>query len=398
MAPESADGAPADEPSHETDARRWVGRFALLAVLVGGIAWGASASYEASRQELFSALAVFFAIGLSVVVAGVLAVAAAVAGVRNLTGPARWLGSAAVLVVGATVLGAVGGPIVGYRYRPSVEEMGTVDLALAGLGTDYVPHPSATGDCSTLENSNAIGIVEAADLGTLMGHRVTASLDFGGAAGVGDLTIDIGGEAFPQGVTTPTWEGQVPIAADSKDLAGSTRFQLGPGAGPYKPGLPAPTAAVVQGGWPDTLVGTLTWHCTGQPIQSQPPIGGTLSMVGPGLVWTAPADSSSTTCSADGISGPIGMLQGYKFSASLDFRNGMLMVEMDMLPGKEPPPGLRFYPSWDGQANLLMPGGDWHSGTATFTNLPTGVDPSVGPAPTGWPTTLTGTMTWSCGG
>lgn len=362
--------------------------------LVAGLAWGAQAAYEASRQAPFAGLIVPVAIFLSLILAAVLAVIGAVArSVGHRTLGTACLAPAAAVVV-ATVVGMVVGPALGYRYREPVyvDRGALANLALQDTEA-FVARLDAKGTCTTFDSSQAIGSISVANLGSLREARLMAGLRLGLGAASGHITFDVGGEAFTDGRLTPVWEGAVTLSAAVDGSAGTATFDL-PMSGPGTDSTP--------GGWPSRLIGALRWLCGGPGETEATPEAqttGRLEVELAGVPWEAMA-GDDVVCEGSAVSGTVGSLQGQAFRAEVGVTGDRIgdpvsvWIRMDV--GKELPPGLTYAPSWQGSASIVEIGEDGRSGRATFTDLPTGVDPEAGPAPTGWPTTIRGSLSWDC--
>ena len=91
-----------------------------------------------------------------------------------------------------------------------------------------------------------------------------------------------------------------------------------------------------------------------------------------------------------------GRLEGQDVTAELDMSGGSEAGEEARLAirvsTKVPPPGLDVVPAWDGPVVLEEVDPDGSSGHLTFRSLPSVADPLAG-----WPATLSGELTWSCG-
>ena len=236
-------------------------------------------------------------------------------------------------------------------------------------------------------------------------RSLIASLVLDPADGAPTISMVVAGEALQVDEEPPSWNG--PASLDgvvAPGLSGTARFTL-----PAQYSNKAPTPAE---SWPATLSGTLTWACG--PYSSGHGDGGPGATipVGPapapamveatleGVDWKPISDQA--TCDEGGVHGDIGTLQGYPFSMQLSLREAVvggrvnLSILMDLGASKSPPGGLQFTPNWGGEVTVRALGPAGVSGRVEFTNLATGVDPANGPAPTGWPTTISGSITWNC--
>jgi hypothetical protein len=211
----------------------------------------------------------------------------------------------------------------------------------------------------------------------------------------------------PVGEMTPMWSAKVPRAEPLEATSGRVTFQAtssGPTTDKYGSPLPSTASDPLA-----TLSGTLEWSCAGwQGSQSAGPAqraglldlrlttGATTGFGGELIQCFAGPDGSLSAVNG----GSIGTLQDVPIAIELSFAGaphpgGEAMLSL-RLTLKDPPAGAKFIPSWVGQVHIATASADGLSGSLSFVDLPTGVDPSVGPAPAGWPATLSGSLDWAC--
>lgn len=73
-----------------------------------------------------------------------------------------------------------------------------------------------------------------------------------------------------------------------------------------------------------------------------------------------------------------------------------MLVTVTVDFGKVQPPGAALAPSWEGKGSLAEIDADEQIGEVSFSDLPSGVDPSDGDPPAGWPLTISGAIAWTC--
>jgi hypothetical protein len=100
----------------------------------------------------------------------------------------------------------------------------------------------------------------------------------------------------------------------------------------------------------------------------------------------------------------MGSLQGTSGAALLEvtvdlraeYAAGSEVVAWISLVGTDPPPGEQL-PVWAAQVRLVEVADGERTGRGAFSDMPTVVDPRDFPMSAGWPDTLTGEFTWTCG-
>jgi hypothetical protein len=263
------------------------------------------------------------------------------------------------------------------------------------------PPTRASAGCDSIPDGQAVGSVHAAQAGALQGQTLIVYLFLDPSQG-SRVQIDLASGGSVQ------WSGAATVSdADDLRTHGRATFTLTAAFGGERPAEGSPPATASVSPWPATLTGALSWSCgawidpKATPVA---PVAGTFTLVTPGVTWTPPSPGATVTCDSGGVTGPVGSLSGYGFTATLSLDGAQLAghvnlaIRMDMPGDKNLPPGMQFLPSWNGDVRVTVLDSGARSGTVTFIDLPSGVDPQAGPAPTGFPRTLTGTLTWRCAG
>ncbi len=237
---------------------------ALALVAIGGFG-GYYVAYQTSVGGLGGAIGG----GIGIVGIGLATLLAVLAGA--VTG---WLGtsagrrlasaaaSAALVLAGAfsgaTATGALG---LGYHEPVVLHSTGTATLTVPGTG-ELDPAPAATADCTSVPDGPAVEGVSVVHAGSIQGARVLVSLGLSGPKGNESITIDIGGEAMPDGQIAPVWGGSATIAQWSDDgRSGTATFRNLGISNPADKGLPGESPLGISGSWPATLTGSLDWEC-----------------------------------------------------------------------------------------------------------------------------------------
>jgi drug/metabolite transporter superfamily protein YnfA len=371
-------------------------------------AWiGYRIAYEASTPGFLKGLVVVYGLGAILVVAGIVAIV----GWLATRGRSSAVGRTIVALSGVFVIGSVAGaaltPALGLQYREPIvlEAQGTSNLELPAA-TGFTSQADAATACHSIADQQGVAFVDVNGAGLLDGARVLFEVRLDPAAGAPWATVSLGLETLGPDAFTPAWAGPVSLEGVSgSGLGGTARFDaLALESDPKQP-LPS-------GSWPTTLAGTFTWTCgayvgspggggPGSTLPAAPaPAPGTVDLELEGIAWTPIKDQA--TCDPGGVSGPVGTLQGYGFTVQLSLNGAVvgghvnLSIVMDLGASKNPPAGIQFAPSWTGDVPVVALGPGGRSGKLEFTDLATGVDPAAGPAPTGWPTTISGSLTWDC--
>jgi hypothetical protein len=378
----------------------------ILAGVTVGLLDGVAIANGLSQPGFGSLGGAILAMASVVVAAGVLAIAGVLALVER-PRAAKGLAGFVLSVAAAAVPGtAIAGPL-GLTYRAPVylqaEGTATADLV---AGPDFTPNRDGRATCGSPADSDAVGTVTGFDLGDLSGGRLRAMVSIDPATLDAGRELFIDGGTLPQGVAQPRWAPDAPISVLGDPASGSVSFSARLQPEPAPGGSPRGTA------WPVTLAGTITWACNPWQDPDAPPppdAAATVDLALAGVDWV-PAAGATATCSGLGASGPAavvvseaGRLQGWPFGLELDFQGSTrvggttrIWIVAAMGPDKNPPPGTTYAPNWLGTATIVDLAAGGVSGSVRFDALPTGVDPSVGPAPTGWPVTVTGTLAWDC--
>ena len=259
-----------------------------------------------------------------------------------------------------------------------------------------------------MPDSETVSEVSARDLGELISGTLggTVALPVAGST-VASLGLSIDGADLVSGAAQPVWSGQGEVT-DVTERRTSGRVSFHDAAlQPFdKEGQQFPE------GWPSTLSGELSWACGGwldPNATPAPPLQGRVELQLDGVSWSTPETGATATCEieADGsvasvTAADVGQLQELPVTVRLDLtgehRTGEEVLLDIVLSGKDPTPELQYVPNWVGQVRLEEIVTDDRSGSASFSDLPTGVDPSIGPPPAGWPPSLTGSIHWECGG
>jgi hypothetical protein len=376
-----------------------------------GLWVGYQSAYAFSLPGFAGIAGVFFLFVMAVIAIalGIVGIVATTRGPRR-SGLARGAFATAGLLVVSTTAGVVLTPALGLQYHEPVilHASGQATLELPGVD-GFVAAQAGAATCGSVGDSTDVGVITALDLGELDAGTLRAQLFLAPRMTSATIQLFIDGDDLPAGSGMVSWDG----SATSGDLTGgvapgSVDFQGVPytGEGVAKPGgEPSSSSA-----WPAALSGTLHWSCQAwsEAAEVPPsPAAGSVRLDLRGVDWSG-SDGLAAQCQV-GTSGAIGevdvsfegSLQGSPIEILLDLGQasgvGDKVRIWILLAGKDPPPGLQFKPNWQDRVPLSEAGPGLFSGRIAFSGLPTGVDPASGPAPTGWPTTLTGSLTWECG-
>jgi hypothetical protein len=309
--------------------------------------------------------------------------------------------SATGLLVVGLVIGLLATRVLGLHYREPVAlvAVGAVSLRLDGA-PDFVARETSDADCRSVPDSWTVYEVVGVNLGDLRGRSLRARLLLLDPY----LEIWADGAELPPGAPQPSWEGQIAspeMAADRRQ--GSAFFGLE---------LVRPPTPSHLGDWPASLSGTLTWRC-GEwlaPSSEEPSVLD--ATVNIGLVatdWLAVPDAQGACATSHfGVVAwlsvaDVGRLQGAAVQVEVDINEGLrdgrrmyVWIRVAPPPHKQLPPGADFLPSWNGLAEVVELAPDGRTGRVAFDQLGTGVDPTVGQPPAGWPASVTGELSWSC--
>jgi len=384
---------------------RWLPTAVLVvpAAAIGGYL-GYSAGYVASQGGLTgigAILIVLLAVGLAMILVLVGLVLRAIARWRRL---ARALLIAAVVLAAAGTAGYAAVPTFGLGYRPPIvrEATGSASVELAAVD-GFATSGTSDADCTSIADGLAAGLIFAGNLGELRDGTLRASLYPGGPGRPSRIELFIDAADVPEGSMVPSWGGEVEVIEQSGDsTSGRVRFDDLPIFVDEKIGPP-------DSSWPATLSGVFSWACEAwlDPRATvPPPAGGGLRLELPGLDIRLD-QAGRVTCDFEKDSAVAGLtslgsyrLQDWPLSVSIDLggepRIGDMVRVMIGLFSKEPPPGLEYAPSWEGLALVEDLDAGEATGQVRLDELPAGIDPSIGPPPTGWPVALTGTIAWTC--
>jgi hypothetical protein len=385
-------------------------------VLVVGLGTGYEMAYSASRPGLLAGLSLVFGfIGIGLVSLVLLIIATVAERQPAGVGQARTMRAGVGVFVLGSIVGTVLTPALGLGYRAPVvlEAHGTSNLDLVGLA-DFTASRDALTGCESAPGARTVSGVQVDAAGLFRGARVLVSLAFDTPGLPPRISIGLGGESAPAGAGPVVWDGPV-LEPPAAELAGRATFAKLAIAS-FDKGEPAGSAIIEQpathdpsiGTWP-ALSGTFTWSCGDYTTGPNGDLGGAeatpiaahIDVELAGVDWVSlPAGA---TCDGSAVSGTAGTLQGAPFMVQLDLGKAVvggtiqIAIAMDLQGAKDLPSGLQFAPNWQGEATVTELGPASRKGEVTFVTLPTGVDPASGPAPTGWPTIITGSMTWDCG-
>ena len=379
---------------------RWLP--ALLPLGLGG-AVGYASGYQMTLPELASLGGIFllFLLGGAIAVIGVVGLIALVANRGS-------LGSFLLITAGCLLVGGLGGFLAvrglerGYREPVVLHAAGTTNATLTDSG--FAPATDGQARCDSVAGGTAVSDVTAVALGDLR-EKGMLRAQFGLSGQTGgqiELFVDA---ADSGGLEQPFWSGPVVLSAAADGATGTATFtNAALEAGGKSAGAPA--------GWPPVLSGSITWTCASWTAADATPPPDAVAMLTldlPGVALGRVPTSPSVTCSFFGATGAVSsvasvgvyQMRQWPFEIRIgltdDARVGDPADVSVQGSGKNPPSGQVYMPSWSGKGAITVLGPAGRSGTVTFDQLPTGVDPSVGPAPTGFPTKLTGTVTWICG-
>ncbi|HEX5589474.1 MAG TPA: hypothetical protein VFX65_04190 [Candidatus Limnocylindrales bacterium] len=387
-----------------TLARRLLPWWPAIPGLLAGAYLGYEAGYVASRGGLagIGAAFIYIAAGGLVLLLGV------IGSIILATRASRAAGRGLLLAAGAVLVGTVGGSVavptfdLGYHDPVVRSASGTATLRLDGA-EDFVAIDVGEVTCHAVPDGLAVSSVWALELGELNGGTVRSMFTPPGQSG-GDGTMElfIDGADIEEPAAQPSWTGSGTFTAEADGAAGEVSFASLALQGDPKSGAVAP-------GWPATLGGRLTWACDPwlDPDATPPAPGiGEVQLALPGEDLRL-AETRSVSCdyevdgTVQGITAfEVYRLQDWPITVTISLDGGhRIGGELHLSiqgSGKEPPPGQQFMPSWVGFATIEAIGDDERTGALSFDDLPTGVEPSIGPPPAGWPETLSGTITWSC--
>ena len=403
--------------------RRW------WPVAIGAVP-GAWLGWQAAYSASLGGMAQLGAVVLLMLVGGILVAGALIGTALRLWSRAAGVGMAVQQVTAgllvALVVAAPGSVLLGLTYRAPVhlEATGTAGLTLAPSGGSmaFTPNPRASVSCTSVADGTGTWMVSARALGdavvdgqgVVIGGRVgmeEANQALGGAETRIEIWVDALG--LPDGAPRPAWTGfayvqSVPIAGSAG--GGSVAFTS------LQLTSASPDATVPPDqGWPPSIAGTLTWTCGAwaDPGSEGDPKGiaspGAASMIfTPSGVAMETSSTTSVTCLPDSdgtltsvTAENLGTLLGWPLAVEIELggasANGPAPVTLHAQMGKTLPEGFRYAPAWQGSSRVTELGPGDRTGVVTFTNLPTPVDPTTS-YPPGWPATMSGTITWSCGG
>jgi hypothetical protein len=398
-------GAAAQGNTGSSRRRRAVLLTGASIVLAVGLFLGFVLAYTASQGGMAGALgALFFSFAIAAGIGLTVVFGLIAAAFRR----SRRIGTGALAVAGILVAGVLAGfaltPVLGLEYREPVtrEARGTASARLDG-GVAFTPVEPGYATCRSEPGSDTMSSMEL-DLGRLGSGLLRGSVSIseaGSAEAWVELRVDAADDA--EGVFQPEWLGTSEMTQLSeRGTSGRVSFQK----------LRRGTETASRGDaandpWPSTLSGSLSWACeaTLDPFATAPPSqSGSVGLRLDGVDWSQPPLRAKATCEfePDGsvayVTGShVGLLQGLPVDVNLDGlsdREGFLFSIR--LSGKDPPPGQRYIPNWDGRIRHERDVTGNASGRASFSDLRTGVDPDVTP-PQGWPLSLTGSVDWSCG-
>lgn len=375
---------------------------ALPGLLVGGYL-GFQGGYITSEGGMAALGAAFIIliIGGLVLLLGVIGAILVASGASRRGGQGLLLGSAGIVVGALLGWGSVPTLGLGYRAPVTLTAAGSAEVRLDG-DVGFTSFADGQTDCRSIADSTAVASVWALDLGELRSGTLRAMADLPAAEGSGSISLFIDGADIPEGDPHPSWSGPARFVTDPGGTSGTVEFSDLPALAEDGSGRPIE-------GWPGTLGGRLHWQCDPWADQHRtppPPGSGDLALELPGVnVQIDPAGTVSCEFGQDGaLAGITGTsvyrIDDWPFSVivhdvGLARTGGEVRIEI-LGFGKDVPPGEQYMPSWNGPAAVEELATDGRSGSARFESLATGVDPSLGRAPAGWPETLTGSVTWLC--
>lgn len=279
----------------------------------------------------------------------------------------------------------------------SLTAEGQAGIDLQGVA-DYTPHPDGPATCTSLLGGTQLGDLAFRNAGELRGGAVLGALLLDPGAAVGDsVTLEVMvDQAVPEEI--PEWRGNATIADLAPDAtSGSVTLQ-------NLPLLPSPLTDAPLPGWPALLSGSLSWECKpwlDPNATPPPPAGGLLSVNLDTSGWEQGMADVTCEYEAGGsvlvVSGQVGSLRDQMMvldiSLSGDHRlGGATAAFLRAVMPTGPKQDIEYLPGWEGTVTFTDLAADETSGAGTIDlqYMPSSND--------GWPTTLTGTVHWECGG
>ena len=332
---------------------------------------------------------------------GIVAIAVIVARARQGARDGRWV-RLALGGAGLAGFGALGGlfltPILGLPYGTPVLAFGSTSARFDGQPT-YVPDVSGYTECKSVAGT-AVSSVWA-EVGSLQSEERQALLFF--RAEGPDLFLSRPGGTYSRSEVTffKNMRGYIArratilgIETSDAGRSGRVTFRLRGALGE------------TDGHWPAELVGELSWACGTWlgPAASELARDGRIDLRIAGVDWVP--NSAPATCELEGAGSVrvvsaygVGLLQGRNISVHVDLeaqhQAGSVVLASIILAGMDTSDAQ--VPWWQARVRLAEVTDGDRAGRATFTGMPSAVDPSGAPVSPGWPDTLSGEFSWSCG-